>query len=194
MVTPKSLTVSDIFMTLPRISNQLKFVRICSHFVTDTEAYLQIELDKESQKLGVINTHKGLFQYSRLPYGISSAPSIFLQFMDQIFQGLNGVQCHLDDIIVTGKTEEEHMHNLQAVLQRIKEYGLRLRKEKCSFLKGSVEYLGHVISSQGIHPSPKNIEAIQKIAGPTNVTELWLFILPSFCLRYLIVQFLCMNC
>ena len=58
-----------------------------------SEAYLQIELDKESQKLVVINTHKGLFQYSRLPFGISSALAIFQQVMDQIFQGLNGVQC-----------------------------------------------------------------------------------------------------
>ena len=75
----------------------------------------------------VINTHKGLFQYSRLPFGINSAPAIFQQVMDKIFQGLNGVQFYLDDIIVTGKTEEEHMQNLEAVLQRIKEYGLRLR-------------------------------------------------------------------
>ena len=96
--------------------------------------------------------------------------------MDQIFQGSNGAQCYLDDIIITGKTEEEYMQNLQAVLQRIKKYGLRLRKEKRSFLQESVECLGHVISSQGIHPSPKKIEAIQKIAGPTNVTELKSFL------------------
>ena len=121
-----------------------------------SEAYLQIELDEEYQKfLVVINTHKGLFRYSRLPFGISSAPAFFRQVMDQIFQGLNGVQCYLDDVIVTGKTEEELVQSLQAVLQRIKEYGSRLRKEKCSFLQESVEYLGNVISSQGMHPSPK---------------------------------------
>ena len=90
-----------------------------------SEAYLQIELADESQKLVVINTNKGLFQYSRLPFGISSAPAIFQQVMIQIFQELNGVQCYLDDIIVTGKTVEEHMQNLKAVLRRIKEYGLR---------------------------------------------------------------------
>eukprot|EP00794_Sanderia_malayensis_P014512 gene14512-16018_t len=96
--------------------------------------------------------------------------------MDQIFQGLNEVQCYLDDIIVTGKSEEEHMQNLHAVLKLIKEYGLRLRKEKCSFLQESVEYLGHVISSQGIHPSSKKVEAIQKIAKPSNITELKRFL------------------
>ena len=96
--------------------------------------------------------------------------------MGQIFQGLNGVQCYLDEIIVTGKTEEEHMQNLKAVLRRIKEYGLRLPKKRCSFLQESIEDLGHVISSQGKHPSPKKIEAIQKIAEPTNVTELKSFL------------------
>ena len=65
---------------------------------------------------------------------------------------------------------------MQAVLQRIKEYGLRLRKEKCSFLQESVEYIGHVISRQGIHPSPKKIGAIQKIAEPTNIIELKSFL------------------
>eukprot|EP00795_Rhopilema_esculentum_P016067 gene16067-7417_t len=141
-----------------------------------SEAYLQIELDKESQKLVVINTHKGLFQYSRLPFGISSSPAIFQQVMDKLFQGLNGVQCYLDDIIITGKTEGEHMQNLLAVLQRIKEYGLGLRKDKCSFLQTSVEYLGNIISREGIHPSPKKIEAIKKIPEPKNVTELRSFL------------------
>ena len=74
-----------------------------------SEVYLQIELDEEYRKLVAINTHKGLFQYNRLSFGISSAPAIFQQVMDQIFQGLKGVRCYLDDIIVTGKTEEEHM-------------------------------------------------------------------------------------
>ena len=68
------------------------------------------------------------------------------------------------------------MQNLQAVLQRIKEYGLRLRKEECNFPKESTEYLGHVLSRHGIHPSPKKIEAIQKIAEPTNITELKSFL------------------
>ena len=141
-----------------------------------------------------VNTHKGLFQYSRLPFGISSAPAIFQQVMDPIFQGLNGVQCYLDDIIVTGKTEEEHMQNLQAVLQRIKEYGLRLCKEKCSFLQESVEYLGHVISSQGIHPSPKKTEAIQKIAESTNVTELKSFLGMVVYFARFSPQFLSQSC
>ena len=137
---------------------------------------MQIELEKESQKLVVINTHKVLFQYTRLPFGISSVPAIFQQVMDQIFQGLTGVQCYLDDIVITGKTEEDHLKNLRTVLERIKEHGLRLCKEKFCFFQESIEYLGHVISRQGLHPSKKKVEAIQKIAESTNVTELKSFL------------------
>ena len=96
--------------------------------------------------------------------------------MGQIFQGLMGVQCYLDDIIITGKTEKEHMKNLRAVFERIKEHGLRLCKEKCMFFQESIEYLGLIISRQGMHLSKKKVEAIQKIAEPTNVTELKSFL------------------
>ena len=95
--------------------------------------------------------------------------------MDQIFQRLMGVQCYLDDIIITGKMQEDHMKKLRAVLARIKEHGLRLCKEKY-FFQESIEYLGHIISRQGLHPSDKKVEAIQKIAKPTNVTKLKSFL------------------
>jgi len=83
----------------------------------------------------VINTHKGLFKYTRLPFGIAAAPAIFQQTMDTVLQGLSGVVCYLDDIIVTGKNKSEHMFNLDQVLNRIQENGFRVHKEKCSFYK-----------------------------------------------------------
>ena len=73
------------------------------------DAYLQMTLDKESQKFLVINTHKGLYRYKRLPFGISSAPAVFQRAMDTILQGLEGVVCYIDDVLVTGKTTEQHL-------------------------------------------------------------------------------------
>ncbi|VDL83597.1 unnamed protein product [Nippostrongylus brasiliensis] len=95
-----------------------------------SDAYLQIELSDEAKKKVVINTHRGLFQYNRLPFGIKTAPGIFQQIMNKMVSGLRGVATYLDDILVCGKTELEHKENLLALFGRIEEYGFKLRLEK----------------------------------------------------------------
>ncbi|PIK62342.1 hypothetical protein BSL78_00660 [Apostichopus japonicus] len=131
-----------------------------------SNAYLQIVLDPDSRKYVTINTHLGLFQYTRLPFGVSSAPAIFQQCMDQILGGLNGVGCYLDDIIVTGKTDEEHLRNLGQVVKKLDEVGLRLKESKCSFFQDSIEYLGFIVDAKGIHPSPAKVEAVVNAPAP----------------------------
>ena len=74
-------------------------------------------LDDESNKFMVINTHKGLYQYTRMPFGISSAPAIFQHVMDTILQGLPNVLYYLDDILITGATDQEHVRNLDEVFR-----------------------------------------------------------------------------
>ncbi len=107
-----------------------------------SSAYLQLPLEEESKKLVAINTHKGLFVYNRLPFGISSAPAIFQRCIETLLRGLKGVSVYLDDILITGATLEEHLTNLDAVLYKLHEAGLRLNQAKCSFLKSRIEYLG----------------------------------------------------
>ena len=106
-----------------------------------------MHVEEQSREMLTVNTHKGLFRYCRLPFGITSAPALFQRAIDQILSGLPGVQCYLDDILCTGADDEEHLRNLDATLQRLMEYGLRVRKEKCDFFQSSVEYLGHVIDA-----------------------------------------------
>ena len=108
----------------------------------------------------MINTHKGLFRYERLPFGISSAPSIFQRAMDCLLQDLPNVCVYLDDILVTGTNKQDHLDNLDKVLQRLETAGLTLQKPKCTFAVPSVEYLGHVIDASGLHPSPNKVKAI----------------------------------
>ena len=107
----------------------------------------------------VINTHKGLFQYTRLPFGISSAPGIFQRVMESLLQGIPGVIVYLDDILVTGSSEEEHLRALEQVLDRLEKAGLRIRREKCDFMSPSVIYLGHKIDAEGLHPVADKIQA-----------------------------------
>ncbi|XP_055354393.1 uncharacterized protein K02A2.6-like [Paramacrobiotus metropolitanus] len=136
------------------------------------EAYAQIELDDESKELVVINTHKGLFRYNRLPFGVASGPSIFQQIIERILQGCEGVAVYIDDIIVTGKTDEEHQRNLEAVLERLEKYGLRVKLSKCRFMQESVEYLGFVVDRRGRHISQDRAKTLVDMKMPTNVSEL----------------------
>ena len=137
-----------------------------------SHAYNQVVLDDGLLKYLTINTHRGLYEYTRLPFGVASAPSVFQKMMDTILQGMDGVICYLDDILVSGRTEEEHLTNLQKVLERLQEHGIRAKRAKCTFLKTSVQYLGHVIGTDGLHATDAKIEAIVNAPSPKNVTEL----------------------
>ncbi|XP_028660385.2 uncharacterized protein K02A2.6-like [Erpetoichthys calabaricus] len=141
-----------------------------------SQAYLQMHVDEDSQKYLTITTHKGLYRYCRLPFGITSAPALFQRAMDQILSELPGVQCYLDDILVTGRDDKEHMANLDKTLSRLEKYGLRVNKEKCDFFKMSVEYLGHVIDSEGLHTAPSKVKAIVDAPAPSNVSQLRSFL------------------
>ena len=103
-----------------------------------SHAYLQILMDDASKPYLTVNTHHGLFTYNRLPFGVSSSPGIFQRVVDTVMGGCPGVAIFLDDIIVTGKTEDEHITNLNNVLSKLSASGLRLRREKCVFQASEV--------------------------------------------------------
>ena len=123
------------------------------------------------------------FEYAstttRLPYGLSVAPSIFQRTLECVLAGIPHVCIFLDDILVTGKTQSEHVANLRLVLKRLDEAGLKLNNEKCQFFNASVVYLGHKIDRDGLHPTDEKVRAIQDAPHPTNVKELraWLGLL-----------------
>ena len=141
-----------------------------------SQAYLQQHLDDKSKELVTINTHKGLFQYNRLPFGVSSAPAVFQRCMENLFQGCEDVSIYLDDLFVTGSTIENHLKNLDRVLSIMTTNGLKLNKAKCAFLLPKVEYLGHIIDEQGLHPTQDKVKAIQEAPRPRNVVELRSFL------------------
>lgn len=141
-----------------------------------TQAYNQVLLDEESRKYVTINTHLGLYQYTRLPFGVASAPAIFQRTMETVLQGLDNVGCIMDDVLVTGKDDTDHQKNLDAALKRLDDYGIKLKKNKCYFMKESVEYFAFVVNKDGIQPSPQKIEAIKALKDPQSKKELqsWL--------------------
>eukprot|EP00731_Ephydatia_muelleri_P037772 Em0559g3a len=132
------------------------------------DAYNQIQLSPESQKRLALSTHRGVLLQMRLPFGISSAPGYFQELMDKLTCDLQGVAVYMDDILVSGATDSEHLQNLRSLLKRLVEKGLRCRLEKCSFAQSSIEYFGHTLSRQGVSKG-KKVDAVKLMPPPENV-------------------------
>ncbi|KAK3731800.1 hypothetical protein QZH41_007620 [Actinostola sp. cb2023] len=134
-----------------------------------------------------INTHCGLYEYHRIPYGINSpAVGIFQCAMENVMKGLPGVTVYMDDLLVTGRNDAEHLAHLKGALTRLQENGLKLQESKCKFLLPEVEYLGFKVSSAGIQPTESRVRAIREAPRPSNVNELRSFIgLVNYYARFL---------
>ena len=141
-----------------------------------SSAYQQVLLDEESRQYVTINTHLGLYRYTRLPFGVASSPAIFQKIMDSVMSGLQGVGGILDDLIITGSNDERHLSNLESAFERISVMGIKLKKEKCVFMKPTVEYFAFVVDRDGIHPSLRKVQAIHEVQVPENPTELKSFL------------------
>ena len=163
---------------LPRIDDVLASMTGAKVFskLDLSHAYLQLQLEEESKELVTISTHKGLFRYNRLPFGVAAAPAIFQRTMEGIFQDIPHVQVYIDDILVADSSREEHMETLARVLSRLQQVGAKLKKEKCRFMMSSVEYLGFHISGEGIRPTHEKRQAILSAPAPCDVTQLKSFI------------------
>ena len=141
-----------------------------------SQAYQQLLLEDESKQYTTINTHKGLYQYNRLPFGVSSAPGIFQRTMENLLHGIPCVIVRVDDILIGGKDDVDHLSNLDAVLTTLSAAGLRLKKSKCEFMVPQVTYCGYRISGSGVEPVKDKVEAIQKAPEPQNVSQLRSFL------------------
>ena len=153
--------------TLAQLSGATVFSKLDAN-----SGFWQIPLAKESKLLTMFITPFGRFCFNKLPFGISSAPEIFQCHMNKVLSGLQGVLCHVDDILVYGKDSTEHESRLQATLERIREAGITLNESKCCFYQSCVSFLGHVIDKDGISPDPKKTAAILNMTPPSSITEL----------------------
>ena len=145
-----------------------------------SQAYLQLELDPPSKELSTINTPFGLYRYNRLPFGIASAPGKFQRVMDDLFRDLPWVKCYLDDILVAGRTEEEHWARLTEVLRR------RLQLEKCLFAVFELPYLGFIVSKDSLKTSLDKLKAVLETKRPEYLQSLRSFLgLVNYCGKFI---------
>ena len=137
-----------------------------------SQAYAQLLLDDDSKEITTINTHRGLFRYNRVCYGISSAPGIFQRTMENLLSKIPGICCYLDDILISASSPKEHDNRLKKVLEALSKAGLKLKKSKCTIAVNEVSYLGFIINEKGINTNPEKVRAITDIPIPTNVSQL----------------------
>ena len=140
--------------------------------------YWQIGMDPDSQEKTAFVTPQGLYEFLVMPFGLMNAPATFQRMMQKLLTGLNPangpdfVSLYVDDVLIFSETLEEHIHHIHLVLDKLKEAGLKLKPTKCSFVQEGVDYLGHVITSEGLSPNPARIEAVQTFPVPTDIKEL----------------------
>ena len=176
-LTVNQATHTEVY-PLPRIEELFAFLSGGTVFSTLdlSHAYNQLQLDDTAQELTTINTHKGLYKFTRLPFGVALAPAIFQRTMETLLKDLPMTYVYIDDILVAGKTPQDHLNNLTAVLSRLQDAGLRLKKEKYSFCVPEVEYLEHIISAEGLKPSSRKVKAVVNTPQPTKLSELKAFL------------------
>ena len=145
-----------------------------------TSGFWQIELDEESSKLCTFNTPFGRYRFKRLPFGIKSAPEVFQRYMTEMLEGIPGAEpiagAIVDDILIWGSSIDQHDARLRQVLNRAREFGLKLNSKKCQVRKDQVPYVGHLLTSDGLKPDPEKVRAVEAMQPPRNVKELRTFL------------------
>lgn len=127
------------------------------------QGYLQVLLHPDSRNLTAFVTHMGVFRYTRMPFGLSSAPSCFQKIMATIFAAIPGVDIYLDDIVVHGETSASHDKCLSRVLDALTHHNLTLNGEKCIFAAFTIEFMGFHLTSDGLSPLHSNVEAVMRL-------------------------------
>ena len=118
----------------------------------------------------------GKYQFNRVPFGLAQAPAYFQRLINEVLTGLDFAMGYLDDIIIFSKTEEEHLRHLEIIFERLREADLKLKLQKCSFFKKHIQYLGHLLSEEGIQPLPEKLESISKMPTPKNAKQVKQFL------------------
>ena len=157
--------------TLAQLSGAALFTKLDAN-----SGFWQIPLSSESSPLTTFITPFVRYAFNKLPFGISSAPEIFQRRINRILEGLDGVVCQMDDILVFGKDEEEHRERLVKGLKRLESAHVTLNPSKCEFSKTRIKFLGHIIDRTGVRADPDKTKAIMSMEAPKSVTDLRRFL------------------
>lgn len=175
-----AITVKDVY-PLPRVDETLEALCGSRRFTSlDLHAgYWQLAVAPDDKVKTAFTTRRGLFQFTRMPFGLCNAPSTFQRLMDCVLRGITWVSClvYLDDVVIFTKgSVARHVVELAAVLERLSNAGLSLKVSKCSFATTQMEYLGHDLTPDGIKPTERLVKAVKDFPTPTEEAEVRRFV------------------
>lgn len=173
------MTVDDKY-PLPNITDILDKLGKANYFTTIDLAsgFHQIEVDQQDIPKTAFSVEGGHYEYCRMPFGLKNAPSSFQRIMDNILRGLQNEIClvYLDDIIIYSTSLQEHIDRLKLVFDRLRSSNFKVQMDKTEFLQKTVQFLGHVITPDGVKPNPDKITAIKNFPIPKTQTEIKSFL------------------
>ena len=153
---------------LRSFQGQIKGAKVFSKLdLTSAFHHLPIHPD-DVHKTCVLSPWGGAFVYKRLAFGLTNGPASWQKYIDGVLSGIEGQFCYLDDILVASEDVESHLSTLTKIFERLQKHELTLSLDKCQFAVPTVDYLGYTVSSTGICPQAKKVEAIQKIPPPKS--------------------------
>ena len=165
---------------LPRVDDTLDTLAGSKWFSTLDllSGYWQVEVSPEDREKTAFCTHEGLFEFRVMPFGLCNAPATFQRLMDTVLAGLQWSSCvvYLDDTVIPGTTFQAHVANLRAVFGRLKGANLKLKPRKCRFCVREVNFLGHIVSADGVRTDPIKTEKVSTWPQPTSRRELQQFL------------------
>ena len=165
---------------IPRIDTTLDTLAGARWFTTLDllSGYWQVEIDENDREKTAFCTTESLFQFRVMPFGLCNALATFQRLMDLVLAGLQWSRClvYIDDIIVLGHSFSNHLHNLESVFSRLHKSGLKLKPSKCSFLQQRVQYLGHIISRDGVSADPSKVQKVVTWPAPISIREVQRFL------------------
>ena len=160
---------------IPKISDVLQKIEGIT-YATSLDlnmGYYTLRLDPDAQKICTIITPWGKYQYLWLPMGVNVSPDVFQDKMANLMEGLEFVRTYLDDLLVICNTTfEEHLSQLTTVLRRLRRAGLKVNAEKSFFFAPEIEYLGYMLTKEGVKPVQKKIQAVLDLQAPTTLKQL----------------------
>jgi transposase InsO family protein len=173
------VTVPDVY-PVNRIEDMLAFLGDSSYFtVLDcSKGFHQIEVaTKDRQKTAFIS-HRGLWQFKRMPMGLMNSPATFQRCIDAVLGDLKWsiCLCYFDDIIIFSKTFEEHRAHIKAVLSKLKEAGFTIHPNKIQLCRTKLKFLGHIVEPGKVYPNPEKVECIRKYPVPRNKKNIQQFL------------------